>query len=275
LDQAAAEARAAEQMPAGTTPPDASDEYLALMDKLRETVKKRPDDPRGLMLLARNEAALGNMTAARKAQAQLIDVKGEQATAQDYALLADLMISAAGGYVSSDAEAAIRNALARDPRNPWARYFLGHYMIQVDRPDMAFRTWEKLLDESGANAPWVEPIRARIEEVAWRAGVQYELPPLEQDTAPGPDAADMEAAGEMSAEDRAEMIRGMVSRLAERLANEGGTAREWARLIGAYGVLGETERAQAIWDEAQQVFAGREQDLGIVRAAARDAGLVE
>lgn len=275
MSQDAAEAEAGPRLPAGRAQPSPSEDYKALMAQLREKIKERPDDVRGLMLLARNEAALGNLTAAHEAQDQLIAAKGETATAQDYAMLADLMISAAGGYVSREAEAALRTALERNPRNPWARYYLGHYLIQVDRPDKAFRTWKNLLDESRADAPWVEPIRARIEEIAWRAGVQYELPPEGAEPAPGPSAADREAAGDMTAEDRAGMIRGMVSQLAERLASDGGTAREWARLINAYGVLGETEEARAAWERAQEVFAGSRQELDILRAAARDAGLAE
>ena len=261
------------QMPEAELPPDVSEDFLALMEKLRETVEKRPEDQRGLALLVRNEAALGNLAAAYQAQQQLIDVKGDQATAPDYALVADLMVSAAGGYISQEAEAAIRAALEREPREPRARYYLGLYYMQVDRPDAAFRTWRTLLEESQPGAPWVPLIRSRIEEVAWRAGVEYQLPEMED--APGPSAEDVEAAGALSDEDRADMIRGMVSRLSERLANEGGTAQEWARLIGAYGVLGQTDQARAIWEEAQQVFEGREAEMEMLRAAAQEAGVLE
>ena len=254
-------------------PSDVSEEFLALMEKLRETVEKRPEDQRGLQLLVRNEAALGDLKAAYAAQRQLIEVKGDAATAGDYALLTDLMVSAAGGYISQEAEEAIRAALELEPREPRARYYLGLYYMQVDRPDAAFRTWRALLEESRPGAPWVPLIRSRIEEVAWRAGVEYQLPEMEE--APGPSAEDVEAAGELSDADRGEMIRGMVTRLSERLASEGGTAQEWARLIGAHGVLGETEQARAIWQEAQQVFEGREAELEILRAAAREAGVLE
>ncbi len=149
---------------------------------------------------------------------------------------------------------------------------------QTGRPDIAFRIWDRLLRQGPEEAPWIPAIRARIDEAAQLAGVEYEQPRPTQQTpaAPpmaGPSAEDMEAAQDMSAEDRQEMIRGMVSRLADRLANEGGPAEEWARLIGAYGVLGETERARAIRDEALQVFAGREDDLAQIRAAAERAGL--
>jgi cytochrome c-type biogenesis protein CcmH len=67
----------------------------------------------------------------------------------------------------------------------------------------------------------------------------------------------------------------MVARLSERLATQGGSAEEWARLIKAYGVLGETDRARAIWAEAQQLFGGNAADLEVVRAAATQAGVAE
>jgi cytochrome c-type biogenesis protein CcmH len=161
--------------------------------------------------------------------------------------------------------------MERDPRNPLARYYWGLMLLQNDRPDRTFRLWEQLLRDSTHDAPWVPPIRQSLPELAWFAGVDYQLPPA----APtgGPTAEDMQAASEMSAEEQSEMIRGMVSSLAERLNTEGGTPQEWARLIGAYGVLGEQDRAIAIWNEAQDVFAANEEALAIVRGGAVQAGI--
>ena len=79
----------------------------------------------------------------------------------------------------------------------------------------------------------------------------------------------------MTPEERQQMIRGMVEGLSQRLATEGGTAQEWARLIGAYGVLGETGKARQIWAEARETFAGRAQALEVLRAAAARAGVAE
>ena len=271
LSQSDAESR----VPPAPTNPNATEQFMTLMEQLRETVKNRPNDLRGLTLLARNEAGLGDYIAAYTAQNRIIEVKGDDASASDYAYLAELMISAAGGYVSSDAEAALRAALERDPRNPPARYYLGLYLMQVDRPDSAFSTWDALLRESASDAPWVAPIRERIEEVAWRAGeTEYTLPPLEG-TAPGPTAEDMAAAEDMTPEERQEMIRGMVAGLSERLATEGGNAEEWARLIRALGVLGDTDQALAIWSEAQVIFAETPEDMAIVEQAAQAAGVAQ
>lgn len=268
LDQAQAETRA-------SLPPasEVSPEYQDLIQKLRDTVAERPGDLQGLRLLVQNEATLGNLIAAHTAQSQVIDIKGPQASAEDYTLLADLMISAAGGYVSADAERALRQALERDPSDQRARYYLGLFLVQVDRPDSAFRLWEQLLAEGPEDAPWIAPIRSRIEELAWRAGVEYKA--SEATPLPGPDADAIEAAQELSEEDRQNMIRGMVNQLSGRLATEGGSPEEWARLIRALGVLNETEQARAIWSEAEGLFSQSTEALTLLRAAARDAGVAE
>ncbi|MEL7012631.1 MAG: c-type cytochrome biogenesis protein CcmI, partial [Pseudomonadota bacterium] len=169
---------AEQQLPRLNTEDQADPEYLDLVNKLRDTVATRPGDPEGLALLARHEAGLGNFTAAHQAQLALLQAKGEDASAEDFAILADLMIAATQGYVSSDAEKALRAALARDPDEPRSRYNLGVYMLQVDRPDAAFRLWSDLLEDSRMSDPWTATVLNRISEVALRAGVQYDLPEM-------------------------------------------------------------------------------------------------
>ncbi|WP_121631873.1 c-type cytochrome biogenesis protein CcmI [Tropicibacter alexandrii] len=271
-DQASAEAR----VPA-TANPDVSEEYLDLLEKLRKAVAERPDDLQGQVLLARNEAALGNFKASYRAQARVIELKdkaGMEPTAKDFADLADMMILAAGGYVSPEAQQVLEKALALDPKNEVSRFYGGLMMAQTGRPDIGFRMWDELLRSSDPDAPWVQPIRQQIQEMAWRAGVQdYELP--EARPLRGPDAGQVAAAQDMTPEERQDMIRGMVGQLSDRLATEGGTAQEWARLISSLGVLGDTEQAAAIWAEAQGIFAEAPEDLATIRAAAQSAGVAD
>ncbi|MFQ5567890.1 MAG: hypothetical protein ACE5EU_16180 [Paracoccaceae bacterium] len=54
----------------------------------------------------------------------------------------------------------------------------------------------------------------------------------------------------MSAGERAEMIRAMVQRLADRLEDEPGDEAGWRRLARAYQVLGEAEKAKEALDRA-------------------------
>jgi cytochrome c-type biogenesis protein CcmH len=269
--QAAAEAQVTRP-----APPEITEEFTQLMTQLRAAVEARPDDLRGLTLLARNEANLGNFNAAYAAQAQLVQAKGTEATANDVAGIAHYMILAANGYVSPEAEAHLVAALDMDGAHPTSRYYVGVMHRQTGRPDLAFTLWEGLLRQSQPGAPWVPPIRAEIMNVAADAGIQYSLP-LEG-TAPiggrGPDADDIAAASDMSPADRMQMIAGMVDGLSSRLAEEGGTPAEWAQLIRALGVLGQRDRAAAIWGEAQQVFPDPVVIIPILEAA-RDAGVAE
>lgn len=253
--------------------PQVDPRYAELMDRLRQVVAERPNDVEGLALLARNEAAMGDPAAGAAAQRRLVALKGDQATAGDYAALADLMVLAAGGIVTPEAEAVLNEVLRRDGQNGTARYYVGLLMAQTGRPDRAFRIWDNLLKTSDPAAPWVPALMAQMPELARYAGQEFEPPA--RITAPGPSEADIAAASEMTAEERDDMIRGMVAGLSDRLATEGGSPEEWARLIGALGVLGETEQAAAIWAEAQGVFAAYPEMLATVRAAAERAGVAE
>ena len=252
---------------APATPVQAPQEYLDMVAELRAAVPERPEDLTGWTLLSRHEAALGNYTAAARAQERVIALKGAAATFEDRLALIDRMVAAAGGLVSADVEERLTRLLAERDDAAGPLYYMGLLHAQTERPDLAFRYWKRAIEQGDPAAPHVALARAQIPRAAALAGVDYSLPPL-----PGPSAADIEAAGEMTAGDREGMIRGMVEGLASRLAETGGSAEEWARLIGALGVLGERERAAAIWAEAQQVFAGTP-DLEQVRAAAREAGV--
>ena len=249
--------------------------YLELVERLREAVASRPDELQGQQFLAQSEARLGNYAAARAAQSAVIRLKGEAVGASDFVTMAQMYITEADGYVSPEAEAALRRALRADRTDPVARYFLGQMWLQNDRPDRAFGLWSQLLNEGPEEAPWIAPIRQSIDDIAWLAGVDYTQPaPSEMATdMPGPTVQDIENAGEMTPEERQEMVQSMVQRLNDRLATEGGTPEEWARLISAYGSLGDESRARAIWLEAQQRFADTPDALETVRRGAARAGV--
>jgi cytochrome c-type biogenesis protein CcmH len=249
-------------------PAQADPQYLDLVARLRETMAGRPDDPTGLDLLAAHEQALGNYAAAHRALVHLLELKGDAATAAEWSRAAMLMVAAAGGFVSPEAEVALAQALRRDAADPTARYYTGLLYAQTRRPGQAFQVWQPLLEQSPPDAPWVAAIRADIEAVAAAAGIDYAPPPLR-----GPSAADLEAAGDMDEAERADMIRGMVEGLAARLAADGGPAPDWARLIVALSVLGEEARAREILAEARGVFAADPAGLAALDAAAREAGL--
>lgn len=252
-------------------PADADPAYLDLIAKLRTAMADRPDDLQGWRLLARNEAQLGNFAAAVTAQIRVIQLLGKDASADEHTALAALMIRAAGGFVSQEAEAVLVKALTLDPKDPTALYYSGLLYLQNGRYDRTMQIWAPLLANSKPDDPWAEAIAPQIEAVARLAGIPYR--PAPPDVSKGPTAADVAAAAGMDDASRQQMIRGMVESLSDRLATEGGPPKDWAQLITALGVLGETSRANAIWTEAKATFAADPEALHLLESAARTAGI--
>lgn len=250
--------------------------YNELIEQLRKTAGERDTDAQGQALLTQHEANLGNFVAAYQAKQNYIRIMSGDVSAQDFTETAELMVMAAGGYVSPEAEQELRTALTLDGRNGPARYYWGLMLGQIGRPDMAYQIWSETLQAGPANAPWISGIQDQIGDMAYRAGVDYTsiTPGPEQGTPlAGPSAEDLAGAQEMSAEERQGMIRGMVSRLSERLASEGGSPEEWARLIGALGVLGDRDQAKAIHAKAVQTFAGNDAAQALIASSAAQAGI--
>lgn len=243
--QAEAEAAMPAQLPQQIDPA-----LLDLITQLRAVVAQRPDDIQGLILLARNESALGNYSAAAQAYRQLIAAKGGRGSLDDHLAAAQTMIAATGGMVSAEAEAQLTVVLELDPENGLARYFLGLMFAQTGRPDRAFTLWEPLTREGKMDALYTNPIRAMLPDLAEAAGIKYTPPSL-----PGPTAQDVENAADMSETERQEMIQTMVTGLEARLLSDGGTLDEWQRLITALGVLNDPDRQMQARDAARKAYA--------------------
>ncbi len=245
-----------------------------IITKLRKISQERPNDVTGLRYLVRTEASLNNFENAAIAQMSLVKLLGEQVLTEDLYQLAELMVISLNGYVSPEAEALFRKVLAKDDDNGGALYYLGLMYANLDRPDLSFEIWRKLLNRGPDDAPWVPLIRNQIMEVAWRSGKnRYELPPETKIPPNGPTQADIEASDEMTADERQEMISNMVEGLASRLASEGGTSDEWARLIKALSVVGDSDRAQKIWAEAINIYNNSPADLRVINNIAKEIGI--
>ncbi|MGY6547489.1 MAG: c-type cytochrome biogenesis protein CcmI [Roseinatronobacter sp.] len=273
--QAELQARFAEALPPDTDFPG-RDELEPMVAQLREALQTRTEDARGFMLLAQNEARLGNFAEAIAAQERVITLQGDASTLDDLVFKLDLMVLATGGIVSPEAEAVIEQILRADPQNGVALYFSGRMFAQTGRPDLTFRVWRRLHDVSAGDDPWMVEIRNALPELARISGEpRFTLPPrpAPRGALAGPTEADIEAAADLSPEDRAAMIGGMVDGLMARLANDGGTAEDWAQLLRALAVLDRRDQALDILQEARTVFAARSEDLAIINDAAQAAGL--
>lgn len=258
--------QAAEATARAIAPPEVSEDYLASVAQLRQLVPARGDDLQGWELLAYHEARLRNFSAAAAAQERVVAIKGDVVTPDELLRHADLLVAAADGYVSPEAEAVVRRLLDQAPNSVAARYYLGAMFDQTDRPDIAFRLWRSIVESGAPDSLYADLARQQVTGAAFRAGVTYTAPAPVADL-PGPSAEDMAAASDMAPEDRTAMIENMVSGLAARLAEEGGTAAEWARLITAYGVLGRSTEARQVLAEAKVIFQSSADALATLNAA--------
>ena len=228
-------------------------------------------DPAALQESFRARFEAGEMQAAVRVQERILALRGAAASSNDHANLALALVAEAQGYVSPEAEAELRASLQLDMGNELARYLVGEMFLQGGRYDQTFRFWRPLAEDGTPGSPWVGSIRERIGQVAELAGIRYTPPQAEGEA--GPSAGDMAAAGEMTPEERQQMIEGMVAQLSDRLATDGGTVEEWNRLIRSLAVLERLPEAQKIYDEAKQKFDGQAAELSFLKQAAVESGL--
>jgi cytochrome c-type biogenesis protein CcmH len=90
---------------------------------------------------------------------------------------------------------------------------------------------------------------------------------------PGPNASQMAAAAQMAPGERNGMIEGMVARLAQRMAENGSDVDGWLRLIKAYSVLGDRDKALAAASSARNALAGNNDNLRRIGELTKELGL--
>jgi cytochrome c-type biogenesis protein CcmH len=140
-----------------------------------------------------------------------------------------------------------------------ARYYIGLAAEQDGDKPKAIALYQKLLDDAPARAPWLAIVRERL------AGLGAPAP-----AAGGGAAAAIAALGP---EAQQAAIRGMVDNLAARLAQNGGDAQGWLRLIRAYCVLHDTDKAKDAMAQARRALAGNEPAGRDLDALAQEFGL--
>jgi cytochrome c-type biogenesis protein CcmH len=90
---------------------------------------------------------------------------------------------------------------------------------------------------------------------------------------PGPNASQVAAASQMAPAERNSMIEGMVARLAQRMSENGADTDGWLRLIKAYSVLGERDKALTAAASARSALAGNTDNLRRVDELTKELGL--
>jgi cytochrome c-type biogenesis protein CcmH len=238
--------------PAATQPLD------NLVAQVEAHLEKNPTDGRGWNVLAPVLTRLGRYDDAVRAYRNSITYNGD--SAERRADLGEALTGTAGGVVTAEAKAEFERAIALNPDEVKAHYFLGLAAEQDGRRDEAASIWRTLLAQAPLDAPWRPLVQAALVRVGGS-------------TAPAlPDGA-VAAAKEMSEADRGAMIHGMVDRLASRLKQNGDDVEGWLRLVRAYMVMGDRDKAKGALTDARQAVANDAERLRQLNEGLKNLGL--
>jgi cytochrome c-type biogenesis protein CcmH len=239
--------------------PAPSDDLGAALAKIEAHLRADPNDGRGFKVIAPVYMRLGRFEDAAKAYAAVLRVLGEDSsTLADYG---EALTAAAGGTVTAPARVAFEQALAKQADLARARYYVGLAAEQSGDRSKAVELYQQLIHDAPLNAPWLAMVRSRLAKLTG---------------APSPPAPSGEAAAAIAALDPAGQqtaIRGMVDGLAARLAQNGADGPGWLRLIRAYGVLHETDKAKDALAQARKAMAGNDAVTHDLDALAQQFGL--
>src|SRR5258708_16950834 len=120
--------------------------------------------------------------------------------------------------------------------------------------------WRGVSGKAAGDAPWRPLIQAALARVGGSSA-----PVLSDDA--------MAAAKDMSETERGAMIRGMVERLAVRLKQNGDDVEGWLRLVRAYMVMGDHDKAKSALTDARQAVANDAERLRLLNEGLKNLGL--
>jgi cytochrome c-type biogenesis protein CcmH len=229
-----------------------------LVVQVEQHLEKNPTDGRGWNVLAPVLERLGRFDDAVRAYRNSITYNGESPERRSD--LGEAISAAAGGVVTAEAKTEFERAHALNADDPKANYFLGLAAEQDGRKDDAATIWRALLAKAPADAPWRPLVQSSLVRVGGGT-----MPALSDET--------IAASKDMSEGDRGAMVRGMVERLATRLKQNSDDVEGWLRLVRAYLVMGNRDKAVGASSDARQAVAKDTERLRQLNEGLKTLGL--
>ncbi|MEO8301506.1 MAG: tetratricopeptide repeat protein [Rhizomicrobium sp.] len=197
-----------------------------LIPFLIQRVRQYPGDARAWRYLGDAYMAAKDPRDAAKAFAKVIELTGLGDATLD-AAYGEALVMMSQGAVPPEAEKAFAAALSADPTSTPARFYLG--LAKAERKDNAgaIALWQSLMADIPVTSPLHQILVDRIAILTSQAA--------------GPGGAPNP--------------RAMVDMLAARLKADPNDALGWVRLMRAYTVLGETQKAKQALISARKAFA--------------------
>lgn len=225
-------------------------DVATMMARLRERLAEQPDDLQGWISLGRAASVLGDYGEAVTAYSRAVDIDGE--LGHLHSALGEAHIMLAGGIVTEAARRALEEAVARDPLDPRARFYLAIAREQDGDMEGALEALTALVAEAPADAPWTEGVRGRAMAIAEDLGLDpaRAVPPAAAAAAP----QDME-------------------QLAERLERDPKDYQGWIELARLRVQSGDAEGARAALGRGAEAYPGAPFVQQQLRQAAVELGL--
>ncbi|MES2095165.1 MAG: tetratricopeptide repeat protein [Pseudomonadota bacterium] len=265
------------KLPAAAKAPD---DLPATVASLEDRMRAKPDDVEGWRSLGAAYFEGQRYTDAAGAYARATRLKPDRA--EIWSALGEAQTLAINA-VDPVAHDAFTKALKLDPRDARARYFLAVEKDVSGDHKGAVDDWIAMLRDAPPGAAWAQSVHDLVLKVAsqYRIDVKGRVPDVApapvgasgdeaaRGAIPGPSAGDISDARGLSPSDQDQMARGMVDRLAQRLARQPSDLDGWIRLMRARMVLGDGKAAGAALNDARRAFSNDSAALARLGDAAR------
>lgn len=218
------------------------DDVPALVSTLAWRMRNSPNDPRGWVLLGKGYLTLNDPSDAAQAFRRAALLAPPQAKPEMLSAYGEALTMAAGGEVTDEARDAFENALKGDPKDFAARFYLGQAYAERRDTARALAYSESLLADTPPNAPWRD---ALVDRIAILKGAAQRAPNI------------------------GEMVQG----LADRLKSHPDDPAGWRRLVRAYVVLGQNDKAQSAFADGERALVADQEGRSALEQEARELKL--
>lgn len=242
----------------------------------RPGLPSAPFDPRRA---AAQQAPADTLTPAQLVAEARARVAKNPGDPEAQSALGEALVAEADGTVGEPAVEAFNKALAGQPGDARALFYLGLHEEQSGDSRAALTRWLDLEAQAEPNAPWLAMLRAEIARVAKAANLDPQaIRPDRKPSAPqssgappaappgvsgmlAPTQEQRDAMASLTPEQRQQAIRSMVEGLEAKLKESPQDRAGWLRLANAWRVLGETARASEAYARADALAALEAQAL--------------
>ena len=217
-----------------------------LIARAEAHLEQSPNDARGWDVLAPIYLRLGRAADAANAYRAAIRIDEENVSRN--LGLGEALIAISGGTITTEAETLFQKAAKFAPGDIRPQYYLAQGELQDGQPEAAASRLQAFLNKSNIDAS----TRVQAEELLARLRSQPQ-------SVPGPTSEDVEAASQLSVEDREQMVEGMVERLDTRLRENGADLASWKRLLRSYMIINRRDAAEDALKRGLSALKGEEQ----------------